>query len=85
MEYQFNVFNVTNTASYDIPQDQAKIGQAYVGDYSNYGQVQASKGHEADALPSLYVLPQSTKPPAVRSRPQPSSDQLRTPSVSTAW
>jgi hypothetical protein len=61
MEYQFNVFNVSNTTSLDIPQDQTAIGQAYVGDEANYGQVQTSKGNEADAFNQLYILPQSTK------------------------
>ena len=61
MEYQFNVFNVTNHSSFDIPQDQTNIGQAYVGNEANYGQVQAAAGQEASQLPSLYVLPTSSK------------------------
>jgi hypothetical protein len=63
VEYQFNVFNVTNTPSLDIPQDQTNIGQACVGCYdeANYGQVETSKGHEAAALPQLYVLPTANK------------------------
>jgi hypothetical protein len=61
MEYQFNVFNLTNHPSFDIPQDQTQIGQAYVGDEANYGQVQAVAGQEASQLPNLYVLPTATK------------------------
>ena len=29
LEYQFNIFNVTNTTSLDIPQDQTQIRQSY--------------------------------------------------------
>ncbi|MGD0914518.1 MAG: hypothetical protein ABR928_21705, partial [Terracidiphilus sp.] len=61
MEYQFNVFNLTNHPSFDIPQDQTQIGQAYVGNEANYGQVQAVKGQEAQQLPNLYVLPTASK------------------------
>ncbi|HWG22023.1 MAG TPA: carboxypeptidase regulatory-like domain-containing protein [Terracidiphilus sp.] len=61
MEVQFNAFNITNTTSYDIPQDQTDIGQAYVGDEANYGQVQATQGQEQAAFSQLYVLPSSTK------------------------
>jgi hypothetical protein len=63
MEFQFNVFNVTNTPSFDIPQDNPTIGQACVGcsDEANYGQVETSKGQESAALPQLYVLPTSSK------------------------
>jgi hypothetical protein len=61
MQYEFNAFNVTNTTSFDIPQNQTDIGQAYVGDEANYGQVQTTKGHEGDAFSQLYILPTSQK------------------------
>lgn len=61
LEYQFNVFNVANTTSFDIPQDQTDIGQAYVGDEANYGQVQVTKGQEGDAFSQLYIMPDSQK------------------------
>lgn len=61
-QYEFNVFNVTNTTSLDIPQDSITIGQAYTCDplgpcNANYGQVSALKGREAVNLSSLYVFP----------------------------
>jgi hypothetical protein len=63
MEYELNVFNITNTPSFDIPQDQTQIGQACTGCYdeANYGQIEAAKGKEASQLPLLYVLPTATK------------------------
>jgi hypothetical protein len=61
MDYEFNAFNVTNTTSLDIPQDQTQIGQAYVGSEAGYGQVQATKGQESAQLSSLYVMPTATK------------------------
>ncbi len=61
VEYEFNVFNITNTASFDVPMNQAEIGQAYVGDYSNYGQVAASTSSNVDDVRSeLYELPTTT-------------------------
>jgi Carboxypeptidase regulatory-like domain len=69
-EIQFNSFNVTNTTSLDIPQDQTQIGQAsasfapdtypYYTPYA-YGQVIALKGQEQAAFNNLYQLPQYTK------------------------
>jgi hypothetical protein len=61
MEYQFNVFNLTNHPSFDIPQDNPTIGQAYVGDEANYGQVQTASGQEQAAFQQLYNLPSATK------------------------
>ncbi len=61
IQYEFNVFNITNTASFDVPMNQAEIGQAYVGDYSNYGQVAASTSSNVqDIRNQLYVLPTTT-------------------------
>ncbi len=60
-QYEFNVFNLTNTTSLDIPQDSATIGQAYVGGTSNYGQVAAATTDNPNSIRSqLYVLPQQT-------------------------
>jgi len=63
MEYQLNFFNVTNTPSFDIPQDNPSIGQAYVGSEANYGQVQTSQGQQQEqtAFNQLYILPTATK------------------------
>lgn len=61
VEYEFNVFNITNTASFDVPMNQAEIGQAYVGETSNYGQVAASTSSNIDDVRSeLYELPTTT-------------------------
>ena len=38
LEYQFNVFNVTNTSSLDVPQNQTQIGQADACSNSAYSQ-----------------------------------------------
>jgi hypothetical protein len=64
-QYEFNVFNVTNTTSLDIPQDSITIGQAYTCDpngpcNANYGQVSALKGREQINLPGLYQFPSIT-------------------------
>jgi hypothetical protein len=77
-EIQFNAFNVTNTSSFDIPQDQTQIGQAsssfapntypYYTPYP-YGQVLALKGQEQAAFNNLYVLPTSTKTNGVVTSP----------------
>ncbi len=74
MEYQFNAFNVTNTPSFDIPQDQTQIGQACVGcsDEANYGQVETARGQESSAFQNLYILPSSSK----NSNGQVTSDNL---------
>jgi hypothetical protein len=74
LQYAFNVFNVTNTTSLDVPQNQTQIGQAdscsntaYTVAYSNcnlgylnYGQVATSNkpGDQQSALTNLYKLPQ---------------------------
>lgn len=61
LQYEFNVYNVTNTTSFDVPMNQAEIGQAYVGDYSNYGQVVASTTSDVSSIQNqLYVLPTTT-------------------------
>ncbi|WP_263354573.1 TonB-dependent receptor [Acidicapsa acidisoli] len=60
-QYEFNVFNLTNTTSLDIPQDSAQIGQAFVGSTANYGQVTAATSSSVNSIRSqLYVLPQQT-------------------------
>ena len=57
-QYAFNVFNVTNTPSFDVPNNSASVGQGYVGTSSAYGQVLATKGQEVSTtLPSLYKYP----------------------------
>jgi hypothetical protein len=61
LQYEFNVYNIFNTASFDVPMNQAEIGQAYVGDNSNYGQVAAySNSNINDIRSQLYVLPTTT-------------------------
>lgn len=64
--YSFNVFNLTNTPSFDVPSNSASIGQSKVqgliGTTANttaqYGQVVASAGTEQSVtVPSLYKIP----------------------------
>ena len=71
--YQFNVFNVFNTTSLDVPQDQVRIRQNYgcstaannvkfdncPEGYVNYGQVATSNfaADQQSALANLDVLP----------------------------
>jgi hypothetical protein len=56
--YSFNVFNVTNTPSFDVPNNSASIGQSYVGSSSAYGQVLSTQGSEVSStLPLLYKQP----------------------------
>jgi hypothetical protein len=66
--YSFNVYNVTNTPSFDVPQNQANIAQGYVGGQEVFGQVASTKGGEGSltggptgigtgTLASLYKLP----------------------------
>jgi hypothetical protein len=54
-QYSFNVFNVTNTPSFDVPNNSASIGSSYVGSSSAYGQVVAAPGTNVQS--SLYKLP----------------------------
>jgi hypothetical protein len=57
-QYEFNVFNLTNTTSLDVPQNQTDIGQAYVGYTANYGQVTAANGAPYQPIRNqLYILP----------------------------
>jgi hypothetical protein len=62
LQYEFNVYNVTNTSSFDVPMNQAEIGQSDVLDpvvgYENYGQVAAAPGQNVSD--QLYVLPTVT-------------------------
>jgi hypothetical protein len=61
LQYEFNVFNVTNTSSFDVPMNQADIGQASVGDTANYGQVAASTSSDVKTIQSqLYALPDTS-------------------------
>jgi hypothetical protein len=71
--YQFNVFNVFNTTSLDVPQDQVRIRQNYgcstaannvpydncIEGYVNYGQVATSNSatDQQSALHNLDQLP----------------------------
>jgi hypothetical protein len=65
-QYSFNVYNVTNTTSLDVPSNSASIGQSDVGS-SAYGQVLTTKGGEGTlgpvaanstgTLAQLYKLP----------------------------
>ncbi|HWA95770.1 MAG TPA: carboxypeptidase regulatory-like domain-containing protein [Terracidiphilus sp.] len=61
--YEFDIFNITNTPSFDVPQNQTEIGQAdavptdgvgpyasqYGDAYPNYGQVISVSGQQANA------------------------------------
>jgi len=59
--YSFNVFNVTNTPSFDIPNDSASIAQGDVGNpaanESAFGQVLSTQGSEQTTFSQLYKLP----------------------------
>ena len=72
LEYRFSVFNVTNTPSFDVPQNQTQIRQAdacstsgYAAggncaeDYVNYGQIATSSApaDQQSALTNLDQLP----------------------------
>jgi Carboxypeptidase regulatory-like domain/TonB dependent receptor-like, beta-barrel len=73
VQYQFNVFNVTNTTSLDVPQNQTRIRQNYAcsatafadnggdnncaNEYVNYGQIVASN-QAADQQSALTDLDQ---------------------------
>lgn len=72
--YEFNIFNVTNTTSLDVPQDQTQIRQNFscsdkasgyyncVNAYVNYGQIVTSPatGDQQSALTNLDQLPYHT-------------------------
>ena len=58
--YSFNVFNVTNTPSFDVPNNSAAIGQGDVNSATTlggttattataFGQVLSTQGHEGNA------------------------------------
>lgn len=62
VQYQFDVFNITNTPSFDVPENQTQIGQAdaiptnagpyadiYKDAYPNYGQVISVSGQQANS------------------------------------
>jgi hypothetical protein len=71
LEYQFNVFNITNTTSLDVPQNQTRIRQNdacsnealkdpygnCAADYLNYGQI-ATTNNPADQQTALTNLDQ---------------------------
>jgi len=71
VQYAFNIFNVTNTTSLDVPQDQTQIRQADAcstaaeaikydncqSDYVNYGQI-ATSNVSADQQSALHNLDQ---------------------------
>jgi hypothetical protein len=73
LEYRFNVFNLTNTTSLDVPQNQTQIRQAdacatsayadpygnCAADYVNYGQIVTSSSatDQQSALTNLDQLP----------------------------
>jgi hypothetical protein len=77
LQYAFNVFNVTNTTSLDVPQDQTEIRQADACsdtascDNTNYGQIvtgpasadQTSALNNLDELPSHTGTGKSTRVP----------------------
>jgi hypothetical protein len=65
--YSFNVFNLTNTPSFDVPNNSASIGQGDVQGFvgttttanttAQFGQVVAAKGTEPTVLTNLYKTP----------------------------
>jgi len=61
--YSFSVYNITNTPSFDVPQNSASIGQGYVASTAKgsstpgYGQVVTTAGGEPTTLTSLYKAP----------------------------
>jgi hypothetical protein len=61
--YSFDVFNVTNTPSFDNPSNSASVGKKYVNGtgtspYSANGQVVSTAGQEATVTqPALYKMP----------------------------
>lgn len=69
MLYEFNIFNLTNTTSLDVPQDQTQIRQAFAcsnsaanyyncaNAYVNYGQI-ATSPLQADQQSALANLDQ---------------------------
>jgi len=62
LQYEFNVYNVTNTSSFDVPMNSASIGQASVGEENEqYGQVAAPNSQSATVISGvqnqLYTLP----------------------------
>jgi hypothetical protein len=73
VQYAFNVFNLFNTTSLDIPQNQTQIAQSYAcstaqnntynsncyNDYLAYGQIVTSTnpGDQQSALANEYILP----------------------------
>ncbi len=76
VQYEFNIFNVTNTTSLDVPQDQTQIRQNFacsasafneslyncVNAYVNYGQIATSPkvSDQQSALTNLDQLPYHT-------------------------
>jgi hypothetical protein len=76
VQYEFNIFNLTNTTSLDVPQDQTQIRQAdscataafadkygnCAADYVNYGQIATSNStaDQQSALTNLDQLPYHT-------------------------
>lgn len=63
VRYSFDVFNVTNTTSLDVPTNHATVSQSKLSATTNtrnsvaYGQVATSTGTQASDVNSLYVLP----------------------------
>jgi hypothetical protein len=73
LNYAFNVFNVFNTTSLDVPQNQTQIAQSYAcsntanavtdsncqSSYLNYGQIATSNNpvDQQSALANEYILP----------------------------
>ncbi len=64
LRYSFDVYNISNTTSFDVPTNDANIGQSYVsganGKTPGYGQVVSTQGQEQTVTRNqLYVFPAS--------------------------
>jgi hypothetical protein len=55
--YAFNVFNVTNTPTFDVPNNNVGIGAGFVGSNSADGQIVSTKGAEPASQNTLFPIP----------------------------
>jgi hypothetical protein len=57
--YSISFYNLTNTPSFDVPNNSADVSQSYVGSTAAYGQVLSgpTTANQQAALNSLYVYP----------------------------
>ena len=57
LRYSCDFFNISNTPSFDVPNNHATVSQSKVGTNSAYGQVATSAATQNATLNSLYVYP----------------------------